>query len=354
MSAKRFCLVPLVLLAVPFTGLAPRSNADDIADYYKKRVNSCVFIVSPEKRGYSMGSGSLIDAEKRLVLTNFHVVTDHAFVYVQFPVMLKDGEMLTNKQKYIDRITTNQAIKAEVLFVDKGRDLAVIKLKTKPPEGTLAIPLAKSSTEVGKAVWNIGSPGAVDDVFGMSEGRVRAVALQKFVVSAGDFDFEINAKMVTTSVPSNPGDSGGPLLDSKGEMVGVTQSGRRGANAISNFVDISEVRALLKQKNLIIDEGAAGDSTVPKKVPTVIDVGPGVKPRDPGTTLTPGKVPVPAVDKEMEKTALAALNRAKTFYGKEEEDRPKFAAKLKDILSKYPQTTAAKEAKTILDGLKGF
>jgi hypothetical protein len=53
------------------------------------------------------------------------------------------------------------------------------------------------------------------------------------------------AKVIETDSPTNPGDSGGPLLNDKGELVGVTQGGATNAQLVSTFVDVSEVKQLL-------------------------------------------------------------------------------------------------------------
>src|SRR5262245_38218590 len=98
MKRLRLTLCALTVLAVPDIGLSPRLSAEDLtgADLYKKCVKSCVFIVTPAKRGHAEGSGSLIDAEKRYVITNYHVGQDEDKVWVQFPVYNKDGSLMTD------------------------------------------------------------------------------------------------------------------------------------------------------------------------------------------------------------------------------------------------------------------
>src|SRR5262245_35005398 len=102
MKLLRSCLALSAALALPVIGAGPRAAAEELGPeaLYKKVVKSCVFIVTPAKGGYGMGSGSLIDADKKLVLTNFHVVDEEPMVFVQFPVYLKDGGIMTDKQEY--------------------------------------------------------------------------------------------------------------------------------------------------------------------------------------------------------------------------------------------------------------
>src|SRR5262245_57682343 len=101
-------------------GLTPRVAAEDFnaADLYDKCVKSSVLIIVIMKDGQAAGSGSLIDVEKRYVLTNYHVVGSEDMVFVQFPIRGKDGSIITEKKKYIDRIPAGQALKGKVLFRD--------------------------------------------------------------------------------------------------------------------------------------------------------------------------------------------------------------------------------------------
>jgi S1-C subfamily serine protease len=272
MKISRSALAVVTLLTLPFVGLAPRLAAEDVdaIQLYKKVVKSCVFIVTPLKGGFATGSGSLIDVEKKLVLTNFHVVDEENVVFVLFPVFLKDGVMLTDKQKYMELIPTGQSIKGKVLCRDKSRDLALVELES-VPAGTLAIPLAKKSPDVAETTWNIGSPGALKQVFGVTKGKVRAVGFEKLDVGGGVDAIKLRAKMVTATNPANPGDSGGPLFDKRGYQVAVTESISTRASLVNHFVDVTEVWALLAEKKIKIKDLTAepdvkSDVKTPEKV----------------------------------------------------------------------------------------
>src|SRR5205823_1848798 len=53
---------------------APAAAQDDGTKVYKRVVRSVVWVHSPRDRGLAMGSGTLIDLDRRLILTNYHVV----------------------------------------------------------------------------------------------------------------------------------------------------------------------------------------------------------------------------------------------------------------------------------------
>lgn len=341
------------LLILPFLALtqSPAARAEeDAEDLYKKVVKSAVFIVTPATQGYSMGSGTLVDVEKKIVITNFHVVDNEKFCYCQFPVHLKDGSLMTDKTKYIDRVKQGQAIKAEVLYRDSSRDLAILKLQSVPP-GTPALAMSAKGVGQGATVWNIGSPGAVDQVFGITKGDVRTVGFKEYLTGGpgGEGLFSVKAKVVQTTNPTNPGDSGGPLFNKHGEMVGVTQGGSSKANLVSLFIDISEVKTFLDEKKIVIKAKGAGVSANPsKETPKTTEEA--KLETKPGTT-SPGTTTPPKDVSKDEKDANALLSLAKT-YAKDEEQRAKYITKLKDVVAKFPNTAAGKEAKRLLDGLK--
>jgi RNA polymerase sigma factor (sigma-70 family) len=325
----------------------PLTGEFNASALYVRCVQSTVFIVTPLKGGSAMGSGSLLDAEKRYVLTNYHVVEEVDNVWVQFPVRNKDGSLMTDKKKYIERIPAGAALKGKVLWRDKSRDLAVLQLDKLPP-GVKALPLAKKSVATGEPVINIGNPGAVDWTFSTTQGNVRGVGVADMVVGGGEELLRIKARMVTVTNPINPGDSGGPLIDRRGYLVGVTESGRAGAQNVNNCIDVTEVRDFLAEKKVFIkdptdekDEVAKPkgglDSDKPKVGgnPTKED-GTGSPPKDGGSAD--------------EKAATKMLQAAKLF--KDEDDKEYYKGKLKAIVAKYPETAAGREAKKLLDALK--
>src|SRR5262245_37109448 len=99
-------LCPLVLPAV-----APAEES-----VYKKSVKSTVWVVQPvEGSRIRMGSGALIDAQKRLVLTNHHVVGDKKDATIMFPIVEK-GNILQDRDTYMARLRSGGGISGKVLF----------------------------------------------------------------------------------------------------------------------------------------------------------------------------------------------------------------------------------------------
>lgn len=135
------------------------------------------------------GSGFLISA-KGYALTNAHVVGKDAIVRVKLP--------------------TGREILADVLAYDVKRDVALIKLEK---EGVGCLPVNFESVKVGDETYAMGSP--------LSE--VLSSTLTKGIISAfrkdGDLEF------IQSDVSVQHGNSGGPLMDSNGNAIGICVSG---------------------------------------------------------------------------------------------------------------------------------
>lgn len=264
-------LVPLVAFALALPSVSFAQEKTDGAGVYKKAVPSVVWVHSKRSNGLATGSGSLVDKDKRLVLTNYHVVQDNPSATVFFPYF-RDGHPVAEKEFYKDR-AKRYGIAGRVIALDKKADLAVIQVEH-VPEKTDALPLAAGSPEPGANVHSIGSAGKSDALFGYVKGSVRQVYKKDWKAELEPRKIaRFEAKVIETDSPTNPGDSGGPLLNDKGELVGVTQGGAVNAQLVSTFIDVSEVRQLL---NTSAVKGAKADKPA-KKVRTTPTVSDGAK-----------------------------------------------------------------------------
>ncbi len=139
------------------------------------------------------GSGSVIDREGH-VLTNYHVVEKAQ----QVEVALFDGSTFD----------------AKFVGADPVNDLAVIKIDA-PPEKLFPIEIGDSSRlKVGMNVFAIGNPFGLERT--MTSGIVSS--LNRSLQIRGNRSIKA---IIQTDAAVNPGNSGGPLLDSRGELVGV-------------------------------------------------------------------------------------------------------------------------------------
>ena len=168
--------------------------------------------------GREVGSGSIVSADG-LILTNDHVVS-----------------RLGERSLYVE---TLEGIRydGQVIATDRRNDLALLQVETQA-----MLPIVRLATnqmaEVGQSVCAIGSPLGKAGV--LTEGRLLKIR------SNGDLESDVLLK---------PGNSGGPLLNAQGEMIGVNKgvakrsaSGEGDRNSFATSIDA--VRAFIQQNRL--------------------------------------------------------------------------------------------------------
>lgn len=256
MRWKLFTLLTVLAVSQPAIAQSPAAKADPAPDttdagvnVYRHVLRSTVWIHSERPNGKAMGSGSLVDKGRRLVLTNYHVVGDVKKAMVFFPEFGQDKKAIPERRFYLDRLA-KLGIPGEVVEIDKEGDLALIRID-RVPEGVPELPLAASSPEPGQTVHSIGNPGKSGALWVYTPGKVRQVYHKKWQAKLDEKTvLTFQAKIVETDSPTNPGDSGGPLVNDKGELVGVTQGGAIDAQSLSTFIDLSEVKKLLNRRSV--------------------------------------------------------------------------------------------------------
>jgi len=228
----------LLTLCALTAGLAAASPAFADAKIYEQALQSTTWVLTKTAGKTSSGTGVLIDAEKKLIVTNFHVVGEARNAIIFFPAM-KDDKPIVTRKHYADNVKA-LGLRGRVIGVDRKRDLALVQLD-KLPEGAKAITLAADSPKPGEAVESVGNPGASDALWVYTSGTVRSVYKKQFRTGAGDHDFNV----VETQSPINTGDSGGPVVNSAGELVAISQAISPSGRLVSYSVDITEVKAFL-------------------------------------------------------------------------------------------------------------
>ncbi|MCS4504447.1 trypsin-like peptidase domain-containing protein [Arhodomonas aquaeolei] len=157
------------------------------------------------------GSG-FVATDEGLLVTNFHVVSE---ALEPGKVTLRQGATITVRfpGDELDRPVT-------VLGADQSYDLALLRLQDPEsrPANAIAIPVGDSDTvEVGQKAIAIGNPFGLQST--VTSGIVSAV--NRRAPSAGS---GIPIDFVQTDAAVNPGNSGGPLLDSSGRLIGVNDA----------------------------------------------------------------------------------------------------------------------------------
>lgn len=210
-ASHRHAGLAAVLLVA--TGSAAHAKGDDVllaleqrnTKVFKKIAPAVVFVAN----GKSFGSGFFVSSDG-LILTNRHVVGKASKV----EVVLRDGTRLPGR----------------VVERAENLDLALIRIEKKE---TLQLPLGKASQlEVGSWVASVGHGRGM--VWTYNAGLVSNVH------TAADQE-----SVFQTQIPLNPGNSGGPIVDRHGVVVGIVTAGLTESNSINFGIKIgSALRAL--------------------------------------------------------------------------------------------------------------
>jgi S1-C subfamily serine protease len=152
----------------------------------------------------ALGSGFVATTDG-YILTNAHVVSENGTRASSLTVCF-DGTG-----------TTTERVTATIVGIDESSDVAVLKVDPATSPALVTIPLGNSSSvQVGETVVAIGNPLGYD--FSLTEGIVSATG-RKLTAPNGD----TISNGVQTDAAINKGNSGGPLIDSSGHVIGINE-----------------------------------------------------------------------------------------------------------------------------------
>ena len=200
-----WCCAVLVIIG------ANSVNAQTAQAIAKKAFGSTVLLVMEDANGQplSLGSGFFVGAGE--VASNLHVVEGAVRGY---------AKLVGQKTKHdLEGITA----------VDPERDLIVLKIAA---SGSPVLSLGNSdAVQVGEPVYAVGNPQGLEGTF--SQGIVSSIR---------EVDTD---KLLQITAPISPGSSGGPVLNHKGEVVGVSVATFRGGQNLNFAIPSNYLKALL-------------------------------------------------------------------------------------------------------------
>jgi S1-C subfamily serine protease len=208
----------------------------------EKQVRECLIRAAVlVDRGEGQGTGWVVNADKRLVVTNNHVVRNNQKVEIYFPMYTAGDELVTDWLQYLAR-RKEVAVECDVIDRDPVRDLAIVRYPNLPPralpEKVVALEFAKDPAEPPSRVYSVGNSGIKRDLlWSFAQGSVTNRGMQP--VSGG------RCLILETDAALNPGDSGGPVVNNHGRVVAVTRYILKEANKISGNIDVVEVQNYL-------------------------------------------------------------------------------------------------------------
>jgi S1-C subfamily serine protease len=226
-------------------GITPADDKKEPAvELHQKVARSTAWV----KTAQGHGTGWLVDAGKRYLVTARHVVEKAGrggdvfeTADVLFAAFDAAGDVITDRA-YYEKNKGQLTVKGAVVYVDTRRDMAVLKLD-RVPAGVPVLPLAARNPRPGQEVHVIGNSSVTHGgLFGYNSGRVRNVFRWD---PAGD---PIVADVVAHQSPTNHGDSGGPVVNNRGEVVAFISLGTTGGLSSSGAARV--FRALQEGKTV--------------------------------------------------------------------------------------------------------
>ena len=205
-----------VVEATPSDSTTTRTAGSSVdltpSEIYRRSASGVVQIMTGRGgQPLGQGSGFVIDKEGHIV-TNYHVVQDASEIQVSF--------------------SNQDTLDATLVGVDPSTDLAVLEVGT-GARALTPLPIGNSErVQVGDPVVAIGNP------FGLERTVTAGIvsALQRRVTAPNSFSID---HVIQTDAPINSGNSGGPLLNARGEVIGVNSQietgGRSGGNVGIGF-----------------------------------------------------------------------------------------------------------------------
>ncbi len=161
------------------------------------------------------GSGVVIEPEG-YILTNHHVIE--------------------RAERILVKLTDGRTLRADVVGSDPDTDIALLKVESKGP--IPAAPLGDSDTlRVGEWVCAIGNPLAYEHT--VTVGVVSYIGRKLFDKSLDNY--------IQTDAAINFGNSGGPLINARGEVIGINSAISSRASNIGFAVPVNQARAVLPQ-----------------------------------------------------------------------------------------------------------
>lgn len=207
--------------------VAPSMNRTAIvniaADVYRKAIGSTLQLVAKMDDGAMSGTGTMI-SEKGYFITNAHVVME----------LTQNHQRVINLSEavYGQSGERNYRFVAELIYANPAIDLAL--LKTEPNKELVPVTFSTQDAFPGEAVYAIGN----------SKGE--GLCIVEGIVS--DVHRKIGAiDAIMISAPVTHGNSGGPVFDADGQLIGIVQSGRTDVSAMNYVIPVNTIISFLSE-----------------------------------------------------------------------------------------------------------
>ncbi|MDE0468148.1 MAG: tetratricopeptide repeat protein [Candidatus Poribacteria bacterium] len=208
-------IVTFTVLLFCLTNSTPAQTVPEIAE---KALAATVYLEMQDSNGKILGFGSGFFVRENLIATNYHVI----------------NRAMSGTAKLVDKSITYTI--EGVAAIDKTNDLAVLKATA---SAIKPLPLGDSDTvRIGEAVYVAGNPKGLEGTF--SNGIISGLRGNS------------TKERLQMTAPISPGSSGGPVLNSKGEVIGVSFLTLVGGQNLNFAISINLLKKLLNRSGAVI------------------------------------------------------------------------------------------------------
>lgn len=174
--------------------------------------------LEPERKEAVVGIGSgIVLSKDGLVLTSEHVVA--------------------NPRKIVVKLSGGKVCEARLVWGDSERDIALLRLVR--PGALTPLPLGSSrASRIGEVVLALGNPLGLENSItsGIISGKHRSVRVSERQLE----------DIIQTDCAINPGSSGGPLLNVRGQVIGMTAFMAKDKNGLNFALGIDGIKARIR------------------------------------------------------------------------------------------------------------
>ena len=223
------CLTVVILLLLCTKIVVFAQTAEQIAE---KALAATVYLEMKDRNGAILGFGSGFFVQENLIATNLHVVQGAVSgtakeVGNQYTKYVIEGITATDK--------TNDLALLKVVMFPNNPQLSEIHRKLLPSQ---LLPLGNSDNiKVGATVYVVGNPKGLEGTF--SNG---------IISSRRDTDTKERLQM---TAPVSPGSSGGPVLNDKGEVIGISYMTIEGGQNLNFAIPSNYLKTLIAQSGVV-------------------------------------------------------------------------------------------------------
>lgn len=258
MRKKLFSLITVCLLLI---GMSIPAFADEFNTAVRESVvvvYSYFELSDGTTSGFGYGTGFFVGNTKsnpEYLVTNHHVVSS----YLEYgggeskTAVLQDGTKISGKSKLVIFFNAKDYVEAYVVDSDETKDLALLKISS-PTDNRKALKLRTPTEDmVGSTIYTVGYPGLSDNSladatsqWGKEDATVTSGMISRFVTTSGT-----GVRQIQTDAVIQHGNSGGPMVDPDGNVIGINTSKVTSADTSNGGLDIETVNYAINVEELL-------------------------------------------------------------------------------------------------------